>query len=217
MIRVHQLKHVVTARQHRAQGIPTRVRADSATRARSRHRHRDTSGASPLQLAMHQTAPSASARARGSRHDLQPRWLLLVVYALLSHAAASRACAVFRLGPSGFVAQSILLLRLWPLLSANGTVYIDSSIFNYRCSDGGRGGWHEFFETAPLVTWTEHLTGETRDCPHLNGMAAVNTIIGSRMPPQLLLAEGVSQARPWPGGGCLCWPRVCSLCACHRT
>ena len=162
---------------------------------------RATGAASPSQLAMpHHTTQSTCARGPGSRHGRRPG-LLLLACALLCHAAASHACAVFRLGPSGFVAQSILLFRLWPLLSANGTVYIDSSIFNYRCSDNERGGWHEFFETAPLVTWTERLENETRGCPHLNGVAAVTTIIGSRIPPQLLLAEGVSQVRPLPNSG----------------
>lgn len=57
---------------------------------------------------------------------------------------AAGACTVIHLTGAGFAANAVHLLHAYTLFSQNnGTMYVNSTAFEYKCSSSG--GWHDFF------------------------------------------------------------------------
>ena len=67
-----------------------------------------------------------------------------VVVALVLGLRSAGACTVLELTGAGFAANAVHVLHAYTLFSQNnGTMYINSTAFEYKCSN--EGGWHEFF------------------------------------------------------------------------
>jgi hypothetical protein len=62
---------------------------------------------------------------------------------------------IIELDASGFANNAYSLLHAIPMfLGRNGTLFIDNTNFNYKCSEAG--GWHDFFSgEEELVPWSE--------------------------------------------------------------
>ena len=57
---------------------------------------------------------------------------------------AAGACTEIHLTGAGFAANAVHLLHAYTLFSQNnGTMYVNSTAFEYKCSSSG--GWHDFF------------------------------------------------------------------------
>jgi len=62
-------------------------------------------------------------------------------------AAAVQGCTVLELTGAGFAANAVRVMHAYTVfLQNNGTFYVDSAEFQYKCGIGG--GWHEFFDFA---------------------------------------------------------------------
>lgn len=67
--------------------------------------------------------------------------IVLLLCSLLQHAGA---CTVLELTGAGFAANAVHVFHAYTLFAQNnGTIYLDSSAFEYKCA--GEGGWQEFF------------------------------------------------------------------------
>ena len=68
-------------------------------------------------------------------------WCVGVALVLLRSAGA---CTVLELTGAGFAANAVHVLHAYTLFAQNnGTLYINSTSFEYKCSL--EGGWHDFF------------------------------------------------------------------------
>ena len=66
----------------------------------------------------------------------------VLVLCFLTHW--SRACTVFELTGAGFAANAVHVLHAYTLFAHNnGTLFLDSSAFEYKCAQDG--GWQDFF------------------------------------------------------------------------
>ena len=66
---------------------------------------------------------------------------VLAVACLVQH---SDACTVLELTGAGFAANAVHILHAYTLFAHNnGSIYLNSSGFEYKC--GQDGGWHDFF------------------------------------------------------------------------
>ena len=69
-------------------------------------------------------------------------WFVVVAIVLVLRSAG--ACTVLELTGAGFAANAVHVLHAYTLFSQNnGTMYINSTAFEYKCSN--EGGWHDFF------------------------------------------------------------------------
>ncbi len=60
-------------------------------------------------------------------------------------AAAVQGCTVLELTGAGFAANAVHVLHAYTLFSqSNGTLYLNSTEFQYKCAK--EGGWHDFFD-----------------------------------------------------------------------
>ena len=76
------------------------------------------------------------------RSTVEARRRLLALFILGVRAAG--ACTVIELTGAGFAANAVHLLHAYTLFSHNnGTMYVNSTAFEYKCS--ATGGWHDFF------------------------------------------------------------------------
>ena len=70
--------------------------------------------------------------------------LWYVVVALVLGLRTAGACTVLELTGAGFAANAVHVLHAYTLFAHNnGTMYINSTAFEYKCSSVG--GWHDFF------------------------------------------------------------------------
>ena len=70
--------------------------------------------------------------------------LWTVVVALVLGLRTAGACTVLELTGAGFAANAVHVLHAYTLFAHNnGTMYINSTAFEYKCSSVG--GWHDFF------------------------------------------------------------------------
>ena len=68
----------------------------------------------------------------------------LVVLAVAWLVQLSDGCTVLELTGAGFAANAVHILHAYTLFSQNnGSIYLNSSGFEYKC--GHDGGWHDFF------------------------------------------------------------------------
>lgn len=69
-------------------------------------------------------------------------WPFLAALVLVLRPAET--CTVLELTGAGFAANAVHMLHAYTLFSQNnGTMYINSTAFEYKCST--EGGWHDFF------------------------------------------------------------------------
>lgn len=67
-----------------------------------------------------------------------------ILSGLVLVVTAADACTVLQLTGAGFAANAVHMLHAYTLFSQNnGTMYINSTMFEYKCSN--EGGWHDFF------------------------------------------------------------------------
>lgn len=66
------------------------------------------------------------------------------VLALVLLIRAATCCTVLELTGAGFAANAVHMLHAYTVFSQNnGTMYVNSTAFEYKCSN--EGGWHDFF------------------------------------------------------------------------
>jgi hypothetical protein len=60
-------------------------------------------------------------------------------------ATVLQACTVLELTGAGFAANAVHVLHAFTVFSQNnGTLYLNSTEFQYKCAS--EGGWHDFFD-----------------------------------------------------------------------
>lgn len=80
----------------------------------------------------------------------------LLVYGL----GPSSACTVYELTGAGFAANAVHVLHAYTLFAQNnGTLFLDSSAFEYKCAQ--EGGWQEFFSLDATKGRMRSYDGET--------------------------------------------------------
>jgi hypothetical protein len=120
-----------------------------------------------------------------------------LVVLVLAFCISVEACTVIELDPTGFVNNAMTLLHAIPMfLRQNGTVFVDNTNFQYKCSDDS--GWHDFFSgEEDLVPWSpvkEAAGGEA--CARYNRQQIDDLMYNVvRTKPDLLDFMSIKQAR----------------------
>ncbi len=71
--------------------------------------------------------------------------IALLLLFLAGLARAVQACTVLELTGAGFAANAVHILHAYTVFSQNnGTLYLNSTEFQYKCAN--EGGWHDFFD-----------------------------------------------------------------------
>jgi predicted dehydrogenase len=104
--------------------------------------------------------------------------------------------------------------ELWEALAAlygtNGSVYLDSTRFSYKCSENG--GWSDFFQTEEgwLTPWTEELAAEESCSQEISGH-------GSRHAQAIDMDYGLARYDPGIVRKVHTWKTPCGLARAARS